>query len=53
MGKEDDNYSVCDIHGTGSVRRNEDVRDTEVHVCNEAMLMMMKILMMLLWKKRL
>ena len=29
------NYSVCGIHGTGSVRRNEDVRDTEVHVSNE------------------
>ena len=36
MGKEDDNYSVCSIHGTGSVRRDEDVRDTEVHVSNEA-----------------
>lgn len=36
MGKEDDNNSVCGIHGTGSVRRNEDVRDTEVHVSNEA-----------------
>mgnify|MGYP007069431871 CR=1 FL=1 len=34
--KEDDNYSVCSIHGTGSVRWDEDVRDTEVHVSNEA-----------------
>ena len=37
MGKKDDNYSVCGIHGTGSVRRNEDVRDTEVHVSNKAL----------------
>ena len=35
MGKEDNNNSVCNIHGTGSVRRNEDVRDTEVHVSNK------------------
>ena len=37
MGQEDDNYSVCSIHGTGSVRGNEDVRDTEVHVSNKAL----------------